>query len=206
MHIQSASYLSLLFNRRKLDHYIQQCNAALQWYQTQHQVTIDAFAVTGVSGIAVGATVAHMCNKRLIVVRKADDQSTHSHYSVEGIVTSGEGNNYIFFDDLISSGHTLCYTVAKIEQTNRAMLNAIAARPGYYQGERPFAPAKFIGAMVYDTSPNPQCCSMIVSVRQDSWFIERLARELNLLDPSLTTAQSRERVVELIPAQHTVIG
>ncbi len=70
----------------------------------------DAIACCGVSGIGIATAVALRLRKRLIVVRKKDDVSTHSAWRVEGRC---EGR-YIFLDDFVGSGQTIRFVQAQI--------------------------------------------------------------------------------------------
>jgi adenine/guanine phosphoribosyltransferase-like PRPP-binding protein len=65
-------------------------------------VKFDAIAVQGNSGVSVGAVLAFLLNKNLIIVRKANDGS-HSSLQVEGDNSVG---TYIIVDDLVASGNT----------------------------------------------------------------------------------------------------
>lgn len=62
----------------------------------------DGIAVRGVSGLLVGAIVAHTLKKHLIVVRK--EVSTHASNKVETHIGVG---NYVIIDDMKASGLTI---------------------------------------------------------------------------------------------------
>ena len=66
----------------------------------------DGIVVTGVSGITMGSIISHLLNKNLVIVRKPDDQSCHSYYTVENAKKNGK---YVFLDDLVDSGKTYKY-------------------------------------------------------------------------------------------------
>lgn len=83
----------------------------------------DSIVVTGVSGLTIGAIIAHHFHKDLVVVRK-DGEQAHSNYAVEGWV----GSRYIILDDLIATGAT----VRRIMQTIREQ-----TRNSYSGGESP---------------------------------------------------------------------
>jgi adenine/guanine phosphoribosyltransferase-like PRPP-binding protein len=62
----------------------------------------DSIVVSGVSGLTMGAILAHELGKNLVIVRK-DGEKSHSSYAVEG----DPGYHYLIVDDLICSGETL---------------------------------------------------------------------------------------------------
>lgn len=66
------------------------------------RVDFDTIAVTGVSGTIAGTVLAQAFGKHLFVVRKADDNSTHSSLRFQGYL----GKRWLFVDDLVSSGRT----------------------------------------------------------------------------------------------------
>jgi adenine/guanine phosphoribosyltransferase-like PRPP-binding protein len=74
----------------------------------------DAIAVAGVSGLTMGAILAHRLNKHLIVVRK-DGESRHSSYEVEGKVPD-RTEKILIVDDFMSSGKTVRTIIQKVHQ------------------------------------------------------------------------------------------
>jgi hypothetical protein len=66
------------------------------------QGLFETIVVRGVSGMTIGAIVAAIMNKRLVVVRKPITDS-HAEVRVEGAV----GERYVIVDDLICSGDTI---------------------------------------------------------------------------------------------------
>ena len=68
------------------------------------EIEFDAFACTGVSGLAMASILADKLDKELIVVRKRSDDS-HSVGNVEGPETTKK-LRYLFVDDFVSSGKT----------------------------------------------------------------------------------------------------
>lgn len=64
---------------------------------------IDAIAVRGVSGIAVGGAVSFLTGIPLVIVRKPEEKN-HSAREVEYSV---KFNHFIVIDDLVSSGSTI---------------------------------------------------------------------------------------------------
>lgn len=71
----------------------------------------DSIAFRGVSGTILGAPIALLMNKEMVLVRK-DGDDTHSGYRVEG---NRNVLRYIIVDDFVSSGHTGREIVRKIE-------------------------------------------------------------------------------------------
>jgi len=64
----------------------------------------DAIAVTGLSGLLIGPSIADRLGKNVIAIRKKFDKS-HSDYIFEGV----HSDNYVIVDDFSSSGETLYY-------------------------------------------------------------------------------------------------
>ncbi len=69
----------------------------------------DTIAVRGVSGLTVGAIIAHRRKVGLAVIRKASDLTTHSPHDIE---TPLNVSRYIIVDDNVSSGQTI-YTIVQ---------------------------------------------------------------------------------------------
>lgn len=67
------------------------------------EVDFDTVVCTGLSGLLVAPGVAAGLGKKLLVVRKPDDSTTHSQFGAEGWL----GKRWLFLDDKISSGKTL---------------------------------------------------------------------------------------------------
>lgn len=68
-----------------------------------HTDKFDTIAFRGVSGCMIGPLLAVALNKRMVVVRKIQD-NCHSSREVEGYK---DAHKYIIVDDLIASGETL---------------------------------------------------------------------------------------------------
>jgi hypothetical protein len=66
-------------------------------------VSFDTVVGTGLSGTVYVARVAPIVGAKFAIVRKPDDQSTHSCYRIEGSV----GLEYIIADDFVCSGRTV---------------------------------------------------------------------------------------------------
>lgn len=74
----------------------------LREMEAEKDLTFDAIAVRGLSGLLVAPIVAMRLNKTLLCVRKGE--SCHSSNVVEGDVAA---KNYIVLDDFVSSGSTV---------------------------------------------------------------------------------------------------
>lgn len=103
-----VSYLDDLINPAKRKKTIARVVKFLKHFDTI--CPFDAIAMSGTSGMLLGATVADRLHKNLIVVRKSDDKSTHSCYKVEGVYSK----RYVVIDDLIASGKTLAHILNTI--------------------------------------------------------------------------------------------
>jgi hypothetical protein len=66
-------------------------------------VSFDTVVGTGLSGTVYVSRVAPILGSKFAIVRKPDDQSTHSCYRIEGSV----GLEYIIADDFVCSGRTV---------------------------------------------------------------------------------------------------
>lgn len=86
----------------------------------------DTIVGTGLSGTIFIARVAPGLGKKFAIVRKKDDQSTHSARRVEGEV----GSRFIVADDFISSGNTLKHVLTVMSKKHPA-----ASFVGVYQYE-----------------------------------------------------------------------
>lgn len=98
-----ANYLSAGFTRRKL--IVEECYNLLKTPRYE----FDAIVVRGVSGLLIGAIVAHILDKPILVVRKPweiKDGRCHSCYLVESAYDKGAEFKWIFFDDCIGQGAT----------------------------------------------------------------------------------------------------
>lgn len=84
-------------------------------------INFTHIAVTGISGIAVGAIVASRMNKHLAVVRKRNESSNSSN----AVESYGLMESYVFIDDLISSGTTLRHVLKSIEDWSGASCSGI---------------------------------------------------------------------------------
>ena len=89
------------------------------------EVEFEAIAVTGVSGMLLGPTLAFVLGKRLAVVRKEDDRNNHAMVRVEHNLQPDD--RVIFVDDLIASGQTL----ARVEKSIDGILEGVVLT-GYY--------------------------------------------------------------------------
>lgn len=100
------SYFNAALTREGRDRTIQMAYAA------QKVLKFDTLVVTGVSGTVMGGVVAHALGVDLLVVRKEDDNSTHSWNRMEGSL----GSRWAFLDDLVDSGATRRRVVAKVRE------------------------------------------------------------------------------------------
>ena len=82
-----------------------------------------SLAFTGISGMAIGFSVADILDIPFAVIRKPNDGS-HSSRRVEGYMNS----KYVILDDFISSGDTI--TTIQREYTNQYMKDLMSKR-GY---------------------------------------------------------------------------
>jgi hypothetical protein len=73
-------------------------------------VSYDTIVGTGLSGTVYVSRVAPILGKKFTIVRKADDQSTHSRYRTEGTV----GLEYIIADDFMCSGRTVRHVIEQM--------------------------------------------------------------------------------------------
>jgi adenine/guanine phosphoribosyltransferase-like PRPP-binding protein len=76
-------------------------------------VSFDTIVGTGLSGTVYVSRVAPILGKRFAIVRKADDQSTHSLHRVEGSV----GLEYTIADDFMCSGRTVRHVIEQMHQS-----------------------------------------------------------------------------------------
>ena len=78
--------------------------------------TVDALAVTGVSGLIFGAILADRLKLDLIVVRKPSDTKKHSNRNIEGLYRPGHAGalRYLFVDDLVDTGATVTHVISEL--------------------------------------------------------------------------------------------
>jgi adenine/guanine phosphoribosyltransferase-like PRPP-binding protein len=67
------------------------------------EVEFDTVVVTGTSGLLMGPLLAHLHQKKLLVVRKPKE-STHSAFELEGWQ---DARRLVFVDDFVESGWTI---------------------------------------------------------------------------------------------------
>lgn len=79
-------------------------------------MSIDAIAITGISGAVLGGAISFLTGIPLIVIRK--DDKTHSGYDVEYSDELNRLNtlHYIIIDDLIATGATIQKIQEKINK------------------------------------------------------------------------------------------
>jgi orotate phosphoribosyltransferase-like protein len=100
MNIKAACYLMQAFDPSTRKILIDEAVKRLRW--VRKKLPFDAVAFRGVSGAALGPTVADRLGVNIIAIRKPGDGS-HSSNTAEGV----RGVRYIVIDDFVSSGKTL---------------------------------------------------------------------------------------------------
>lgn len=65
-------------------------------------IAFDTIAVTGISGMLIGPTLAAVTRTNLVVIPKTDNESSHRNNGPVGVI----GSRWIFVDDFICSGET----------------------------------------------------------------------------------------------------
>ena len=83
-------------------------------------VEFDAIAVTGISGLSVGAPLALALQKKLLVLRKESEDSHGLRGELLGANDLEEGTRVLVVDDFFSSG-----------ETGRRVCNAVLANNPY---------------------------------------------------------------------------
>ena len=92
----SWSYFNNAFSQIARDEFLDLARRA------KERAEFDTVVVSGVSGVVMGAFVAHALDVDLLIVRKEDDRSTHSYDRVEGSL----GRRWVFLDDFTETGKT----------------------------------------------------------------------------------------------------
>lgn len=98
-------------------------------------VNFDTIVGRGLSGALVIPMLAGALDKHWLIIRKPDD-STHSWQPAEGVL----GERWIFVDDFIDTGSTLCATHEGVQNVYRDF--------GSCRNES--APPTFVGAWTYE--------------------------------------------------------
>jgi adenine/guanine phosphoribosyltransferase-like PRPP-binding protein len=99
MILRAAPHLQAVFQRATADARVRQAVEVLG------RVNLDVLVVSGISGTVLGSRVAAAIGCDLAVVRRPGEaRKTRSGnaYDVEGYL----GGNWVFFDDLVSTGRT----------------------------------------------------------------------------------------------------
>ena len=98
----------------------------------------DAIVVTGVSGLLLGPTLAHLMRKRIGIVRKYEDQPGKGNHAVCAVESNMEfDDRWLFVDDLIASGETVKRVVCQMERhmpTTRMAGRYLYNREEYIEG------------------------------------------------------------------------
>jgi adenine/guanine phosphoribosyltransferase-like PRPP-binding protein len=98
-HVSSNARSIIRSDLSDLGRSVQEATDTLQ----PHISEFDSIAVTGVSGILVGAPVALALGKPIVIVRKPYDD----HHNSESVVNQHRaGKRYLFLDDFIGLGRT----------------------------------------------------------------------------------------------------
>lgn len=118
-------------------------------------VEFDTFVATGLSGATVAPLAAYVLKKHWLIVRKDDDQSTHSRRRHVGYL----GARWVFLDDFISSGATLFRTVRSIRCLTED-------DPGF----------TFVGAVQYERA----AFTPVEALLQPPYYGEELAEALGM--------------------------
>lgn len=95
-HPSYSNYHSPNFDAKEREEKLNQALKMLEGYE------FDAFVVRGISGIAFGSILAYIMGKRLVIVRKPDEDS-HG----QCVENWQAGDRIIYLDDFICSGDTL---------------------------------------------------------------------------------------------------
>lgn len=107
-----SSYLRLVF-----DNGLYRGAIANVIKQVRKEKDIEAIAMRGISGYAVGFPVAFKCNLRTIVVRKTiSGRYTHADCPVETCGWNSRPHNYVIVDDFVSSGKTVRHMCRQIKK------------------------------------------------------------------------------------------
>ncbi len=99
-----AQYLSGALNN--LDHVVEEAKEQLSLF-----AGCDTLIGRGLSGALIVPYVARALGLHWAIARKENDNS-HSSEVVEGTI----GERWVFFDDLICSGHTLVQTIKRVQE------------------------------------------------------------------------------------------
>lgn len=73
----------------------------------------DTIAVSGLSGVLLGAPLSYLLHKPLLVVRKLNDKTSHGAEILEGNYGT---ERFLIVDDLVASGETVHYIVTTIRE------------------------------------------------------------------------------------------
>jgi orotate phosphoribosyltransferase len=117
----------------------------------------DSIAVSGTSGLVVGAPVAMLLNKPLVVVRKDNDSSHNDGIQlVEG--AHSMGTRVLFLDDFIGTGRTRAWVRLNVMEEGADLVGEYdyySAGRGdlkWYDGE-PWKQSEYYTTLVPNTDP-----------------------------------------------------
>ena len=83
----------------------------LRFLKKDQRGRYDSIAVTGISGLTIGAPLAYLAKKGLTVIRKGGDD-THSTRKIESSIAP---NRYVIVDDFAASGETIARIVKTMD-------------------------------------------------------------------------------------------
>ncbi len=92
------------------------------------EVEFDTIAFCGMSGALFGPVLAHRMDKKMILVRKADDKR-HSSYDEEGYKNA---ERVLIVDDVCSSGATVKHIIEGVKKHCGKQVKFVGA---YFYGE-----------------------------------------------------------------------
>lgn len=106
----------------------------------ERKLDFDTIAVSGISGLLLGAPLSNAINKELVIVRKKDDKNNHSGDKVEGY---SRPNRYVIVDDIISTGDTVKYIKKTLHKLHpKAKFIGVLLHDGYRITDNPYISAE----------------------------------------------------------------
>jgi orotate phosphoribosyltransferase len=111
-YLSCAAYLDETLQSNKRKNLIRESVAIIKRYfaNLDKKYKPTAIACSGVSGLLIAPAIADALGLDLIVVRKNDDEGTHSSCRVEGVAC----DNYLIVDDFVSTGATVKHIMGEI--------------------------------------------------------------------------------------------
>ena len=102
--LQGCSHTTILLNHKERN------NVIIKSADNLRDIGFDSIVVCGVSGLLVGAQIADILNKNIVIVRK--NEKRYSPFYIEGAYPG----RYIVVDDLVCSGSTIRYITKNIKE------------------------------------------------------------------------------------------